>query len=58
MHHKRLRDNQLINRSTVKDLMVLVDNKLAVNQQCALAAKWPTGYRAALGRTLPSGQGR
>ena len=33
MHHNRLGADQLVNSSTVKNLMVLVDNKLAINQQ-------------------------
>ncbi len=38
MHQKRLGDDLLEKISAEKDVGVLVDNRLAMNQQCALVA--------------------
>ena len=39
MHQYRLEDDLLKRSSVKKDLGVLVDNRLAMSQQCALEAK-------------------
>lgn len=41
-----------------KDLVVLVESKLSVNQKCALIAKRLTAFQASAGRALPADQGR
>ena len=59
MHKYTLGANCLEICFTEKALGVLVDSKLTISQQCALAAeKRSTASWTALGRPLPVGQGR
>ena len=49
----------LLERSSAeKDLGVLVNNRLAMSQQCAPVAKKTNGIWGALKRAWPAGQGR
>jgi len=43
MHQYRLRDDLLERSPVEKDLRVLLDNRLAMSQQCALVAKKANG---------------
>ncbi|GAB0202995.1 mitochondrial enolase superfamily member 1 [Grus japonensis] len=56
-HQYRLGVDLLGSSSAEKDLGVLVDNKLSMNQQCALVAKKANGTWDALRRARPAGQG-
>ena len=55
MHLYRLGDDLLQRSSVEKDLEVLVDNWLAVSQQCALVAKKTNGILGCIKKSMASG---
>ena len=57
-HQHRLGANRQKSSCAEKELGVLVDIKLTTSLQRALAAKKVNSIWAALGKTLPAGQGR
>ena len=54
MHQYRLEDDLLKRSSVKKDLGVLVDNRLAMSQQCALVAKKASGILACFRNSVAS----
>jgi len=58
MHQYRLGVDLLENSYVERDLGVLVDNRLTMSQQCALAAKKANGILEALRSVWPAGRGR
>jgi len=58
MHQYRLGADLLESSSAEKDLGVLVDDRLTMSQQCALAAKKGSGTWGALGGVWPAGRKR
>ena len=58
MHQYRLGDDLLERSSAEKDLGVLVNNRLAMSQQCALVAKAANGILGCINKNVASGQGR
>jgi len=54
MHQYRLWAHLLERSSEVKDLGVLVDNRLAMNQQCALVAKKAKGIPECIEKSMAS----
>jgi len=55
MHQYRLGADLLEKNSPVKDLDVLVGNRLAMSQQCALVAKKASGIPGCVQRMWPAG---
>lgn len=53
-HQYRLGDDQLERSSTEKGLVVLVDNRLAISQQCALGAKNASGILRCINKNMAS----
>jgi len=58
MHQDRLRMDLLESSSAERDLGVLVDDRLTMSQQHALAAKKANGIVGALSRVWPASRGR
>jgi len=54
MHQYRLGDDQLESSSVERDLGVLVDNRLTMSQQCALAAKNANGFLGCIEKRVAS----
>jgi len=54
MHQYRLREDPLESSSLEKDLGVLMENKLTLSQQCALAAKKANGILGCIRRSVAS----
>ena len=54
----RLEADVLEKSSAERDLVVLVDIRLTMSQQCALVAKKANGILRVFRRVLPAGQGR
>jgi len=54
MHQYRLRMDQLGSTSVERDLGVLVDDRLTMSQQCALAAKKVNGILGCIRRSVAS----
>jgi len=54
VHLYRLEDNLLEKSSAEKDPSVLVDNRLAMNQQCALVAKKDKGILGCIKKNMAS----
>jgi len=54
MHQYRLRVDLLESSSVERDLGVLVDNKLTMNQQCTLVAKKTNGILGCIRRSVAS----
>ena len=55
MHHYRLGDDLLEMNSAEKDLGVLMDDRLAMSQQCALVAEKANGILRCLKKSVDSG---
>jgi len=55
VHPYKLGDDLLKRRSAEKDLGVLVDNRLAMSQQCSLVAKKANGSLWCIKKTVASG---
>ena len=55
MHQYRLGDDLLERSFAEKDLDVLVGNRLAMSQQCALVAKKASGIPGCVQRMWPAG---
>ena len=58
MHQSRLRDDLLKRSFAEKNVGVLVDNRLAMSQQCAMMAKKATGILGCIKKSVVRGQGR
>ena len=54
MHQYRLGDNLLEMSSTEKNMVVLVYNRLAMSQQCALVAKKANGILGCIKKSMAS----
>ena len=55
MHHYRLGDDLLEMNSAEKDLRVLMDDRLAMSQKCALVAEKANGILRCLKKSVDSG---
>ena len=55
MHQYRLGMDLLESSSVERDLCVLVDDRLTMSQECALAARRPVAFWGALGGVWPAG---
>jgi len=53
-YHYRIRDERIEGNPADKDLEILVDEKLHVNQQCALAAQKPDYILGSIKRSVAS----
>jgi len=58
MHQYRIGVDLLESSSVGRDLGVLVDDRLTMSQQCALAAKKANGILGSLRGVWPAGRGR
>jgi len=54
MHQSRLRDDLLKRSFAEKDVGVLVDNRLAMSQQCALVVRKVTGILGCIKKSVAS----
>ena len=55
MHQSMLGDNQLESRLAEKDLGVLVDNRLNISKQCALAEKKGNSHLGCIRKSVAIG---
>ena len=58
MYQYRLGDDLLRRSSAEKDVGVLVNNRLAMSQQCALLARKANGILGCIKKSMASNQGR